>query len=176
MSTAGPPTTMALCDLLADHVQIAYVTDDIDAATQHLETMLGTAPFHINRNASLGGTIRVDGAIADEWEIHAAMTYAGATNIEVIQPVRGAVDLYTDGIRPGHLLTIHHLGFVVDDFDEASRVVAASGRTWIQEATFGDIRFGYLDVTDELGHYAEIMELGPRATAYFASIEAESHR
>jgi len=165
-----------LSDLFADMVQVAYVTDDIDAATAHLESALGTAPFRFTRGASLGGSIRIDGVVADEWVIDAALVYSGSTNIEVIRPVRGAVSLYTRHLRDGSLLTLHHLGFRVDDFDEASDVVARSGRRWAYEAAFGDIRFGYLDTFDELGHYAEIMQLGPQATAFFASIEATSRQ
>lgn len=165
-----------LSDLFRDMIQIAYVTNDIDAATEHLQTTQGMSCFRINRGSSLGGSIDVDGTIADEWVIDAALTYAGTTNIEVIQPVSGSVDLYASGIRPGSLLTFHHLGFRVDDFDEATAVVRRAGRKWIQHATFGDIRFGYLDMTHELGHYVEVMEMGPQATAYFASIEADANR
>jgi hypothetical protein len=165
-----------LSELFGDMMQVAYVTHDLEAATRHLETMYGTARFRINRGSSLGGRIRVGGALADEWVIDAALVYSGSTNIEVIQPVSGAVELYTAGIRPGAPLTFHHLGFRVDDFDEASEVVERAGRVWAQHGTFGDIRFGYLDLTVELGHYVEVMELGPNAAAFFASIEAESVR
>lgn len=165
-----------LSDLFGDLMQIAYVTDDIDAATEYLQADLGTAPFHINRGSSLGGEIEVAGEIADEWVIDAAISYAGSTNIEIIRPVRGAVQLYSNRIRPGSPVSFHHLGYRVDDFDAASAIVSAAGRSWVQHATWGDIRFGYLDLTDELGHYVEVMELGPRAAAYFASIEAESNR
>lgn len=163
-----------LSDLFADVFQVAYVTADLGAATTHLESTLGTAPFHVTRGASLGGSIRVDGVVAEEWVIDAALVYSGATNIEVIQPVRGAVELYTRHLRDGSLLTLHHLGFRVDDFDEASAVVERAGRHWAYAATFGDIRFGYLDTFDELGHHVEVMELGPLATTFFASIEAAS--
>jgi hypothetical protein len=163
-----------LSDLFGDLMQVAYVTADIDAATEHLQATHGTPRFRINRGASLGGSIRVGGEIADEWVIDAALSYSGSTNIEVIRPVRGAVDLYSAGIRPGALLSFHHLGFRVDDFDEATAVVERAGRSWIQSATFGDIRFGYLDTTDELGHYVEIMELGPQGAAFFAALQAQA--
>lgn len=164
-----------LSDLFRDLMQVAYVTDDIVAATEHLQSTMGIHPFHINRGASLGGEIEVAGETAADWVIDAALSYAGSTNIEVIQPIRGSVDLYTSGIRPGSPLTFHHVGYRVDDFDHACDVVARSGRSWIQHATFGDIRFGYLDLTDELGHYAEIMELGPQASAYFDSIKTQAN-
>jgi hypothetical protein len=165
-----------LSDLFGEMMQIAYVTNDIDAATSYLETTLGIARFRINRGSSLGGRIHVGGELVDEWVIDAALAYSGATNIEVIRPVSGAVALYRSGIRHGALLTLHHLGFRVDDFDAATRVVERAGRAWAQNGTFGDIRFGYLDFTAELGHYVEVMELGPQAAAFFASIAAESRQ
>ena len=67
----------------------------------------------------------VDGRPADEWRIDVALVNAGPTDLEVIRPVDGAVDLYRDAVRPGEPVTLHHVGFVVDDFDEASAVVAA---------------------------------------------------
>jgi hypothetical protein len=40
----------------------------------------------------------------------------------------------------------------------------------------GVIRFAYLDLTAELGHFVEVMELGPGFTSYLAKLEAESNR
>jgi hypothetical protein len=114
----------------------------------------------------------VDGVLADEWTIDVALVNAGPTNLEIIRPVGGAVDLYRDAVRPGEPATLHHVGFVVDDFDEASAVVAASGRTWKQFGDSGDIRFGYLDLRAELGHFVEVMELGQPAASWLAQIDA----
>ena len=57
-----------------------------------------------------------------------------------------------------------------------AHVGSKAGRAWALAGAFGDIRFGYLDMTSDLGHYVEVMELGPRAAAYFASIEAASRQ
>jgi hypothetical protein len=50
-------------------------------------------------------------------------------------------------------------------------VVAASGRTWKQFGDSGEIRFGYLDMRAELGHFVEVMELREPA-AWLAQINA----
>jgi hypothetical protein len=70
--------------------------------------------------------------------------------------------------------TLHHVGFAVDDFDEASAVVEASGRAWKQFGDSGEIRFGYLDMRAELGHFVEVMELGQPAAQWLAQIDAAS--
>jgi hypothetical protein len=79
-------------------------------------------------------------------------------------------------VRPGVPATLHHLGFRIDDFDAATAVVEASGRQWAQFGRSGDVRFGYLDVSDTLGHFIEVMELGPVSSAMFADLEDQSNR
>jgi hypothetical protein len=51
-------------------------------------------------------------------------------------------------------------------------VVAASGRNWKQFGDSGEIRFGYLDMRAELGHFVEVMELGQPAARWLAQIDA----
>lgn len=175
----------SLSDLFRNFVQLGYVTDDIDAAAAYLESTAGTGKCVKSYQSSLGGGrppasaddprdayVVVDGVLADEWTIDVALVNAGPTNLEVIRPVGGAVGLYQDAVRPGTPATLHHVGFVVDDFDEASAVVAASGRTWKQYGDSGEIRFGYLDMRAELGHFVEVMELGQPAASWLAQIDA----
>lgn len=179
----------SLSDLFRNFMQVGYVTDDIDAAASYFESKLGTVECVRHYKSSLGGGrppaeageprssfVVVDGAPADEWVIDVALVNAGPTNLEIIRPVAGAVDLYRDAIRPGEPATLHHLGFRVDDFDEASAIVAESGRAWTQ---FGDsggaIRFGYLDMRAELGHFVEVMELDEAGAQGFAQLEAASN-
>jgi hypothetical protein len=177
-----------LSDLFRNFMQVGYVTDDIDVAAEYLEATLGTVQCVKHYGASMGGGLPpsmggepgstfvvVDGKPADEWVIDVLLVNAGPTNLEVIKPVSGAVDLYRGAIRPGVPATKHHLGFRVDDFDEATAVVEASGRSWAQYGETGRIRMGYLDLTAELGHYVEVMELADDAVASFAALEAASN-
>lgn len=177
----GPDTggsLRSLSDLLRHPLQLAYVTEDIDAAVEWFQSTLGTSRWHVTYKSSLGGSVVVDGQPAEEWVVDAALVNAGETNLELIRPVSGAVGLYQDAIRPGTPATFHHLGVRVDDFDAATALLEAEGRGWKQhgEMAGGVIRFGYLDLTAELGHHVEVMELGPGFTSYLAKLEAESNR
>ena len=164
-------------DLFRNVMQIGYVTDDIDVAAEYFESTLGTVPFRKSYKSSLGGIVVVDGETVDEWVIDVALVNAGPTNLEIIRPVSGAVELYRSAIRPGVPATFHHLAFRVADFDEAAAVVAASGKSWKQHGYLeGSLRFGYVDMTAELGHYVEVMELEPASVEHFAQLEAESNR
>jgi hypothetical protein len=178
----------ALSDLFRNFLQVGYVTDDIDVAAECLEATLGTVQCVKHYGASMGGGLPpsmggepgstfvvVDGKPADEWVIDVLLVNAGPTNLEVIKPVSGSVELYRGAVRPGAPMTKHHLGFRVDDFDEATAVVEASGRSWAQYGETGRIRMGYLDLTAELGHYVEVMELADDAVASFAALEAASN-
>ncbi|MFE5702322.1 MULTISPECIES: VOC family protein [Rhodococcus] len=186
----------SLSDLMRNCMQLGYVTEDIDAAAAFLETSLGTVQCVKSYRSSLGRTLDgaahgdpsatdpgalegsfvvVDGAVAEEWVIDVALVNAGATNIEIIRPVGGAVDLYRGKLRADTPATFHHAGFRVDDFDEASALVARSGRTWAQYGVSGGIRFGYLDLTAELGHFIEVMELDEASANMFAKLEMASN-
>jgi hypothetical protein len=170
----------SLSDLFRNFVQLAYVTNDVDAAAEYFESALGTGKCVMSYHASLtvGRTptdfVVVDGTPAADWTIDVALVNVGPTNLEIIRPVSGAVDLYRDGVRPGEPVTFHHAGFVVDDFDEADAVVKASGKTWKQYGASGDIRFGYIDMRAELGHFVEVMELGEPTAQWMAKIDAAS--
>ncbi|MBH0123594.1 VOC family protein [Rhodococcus sp. CX] len=181
--------------MMRDCMQLGYVTEDIDAAAAFLETKLGTVQCRKSYRSSLGRTpdagtqspsaskpatpegsfVVVDGAIAEEWVIDVALVNAGATNIEIIRPVAGAVDLYRGRLRSDSPATFHHAGFRVDDFDEASAMVARSGREWAQYGVSGGIRFGYLDLTAELGHFIEVMELDEASANMFTKLEEASN-
>lgn len=169
-----PRRLRSLADLLRDVIQLAYVTDDIDAAVAWAEGTLGTSRCHTRYKSSLGGIAYVDGELVDEWVIDVALVNAGATNLEIIQPVSGAVDLYRGAIRPGAPATFHHIGVRVHDFDEATALIERAGRSWELHGDNGAIRFGYVDLSAELGHHLEVMELTPGFEAYLAKLEAES--
>lgn len=174
----------SLSDLMRNFIQLGYVTDDVDVAADFLESKFGTIECVTHYKSSLGGGdpdspdssyVKVDGEVAEEWLIDVALVNAGATNLEIIRPLDGAVDLYRDVIRPGVPATLHHIGFRVDDFDAASGIVAANGMAWKQFGRSGDMRFGYLDTVGTLGHFTEIMALGPQGAAMFAQLEAASN-
>lgn len=178
----------SLSDLFRNFSQLGYVAEDVDVAAAWLESTLGTVDCVKSYRSSLGGGqaptadspgrppfVVVDGEQAGEWVIDVALVNAGATNLEIISPVSGSVQHYRNALRPGVPATLHHLGFVIDDFDEADAIVKANGRSWAQFGDSGGIRFGYLDMRAELGHYVEVMEMDAASAAHFAGLEARSN-
>ncbi len=164
-----------LSDLFRNTMQLAYVTDDLDRACDYFESTLGTVDCLKTYQSSLNGIVVVDGETAEEWVIDVALVNVGPTNFELIRPVSGSVDLYRPAIRAGAPATFHHVGFRVPSFDDATEILAENGRTWKQHGNMpGAVKFGYVDLTAELGHWVEIMELERGGEQHFAALEAKS--
>ena len=167
---------LTVSDLFRDFAQTAYVTDDIKRANTYLENRYGTVECSTAWNASMGGMVTVDGEPADEWVCHVTLVHAGQTQFEVFEPISGKVDLYRKGIRPGAVMTFHHLGYRIPDFDEATRLLHDAGYEWKQ---FGEIpnviRFGYVDMIADVGHHVELMEFQQPMTDRFAELAAQSN-
>jgi hypothetical protein len=84
-------------------------------------------------------------------------------SLPVSDPARGA----------GH---VPSRGYRIPNFDEATEILAANGKTWAQYGHMkGGLRFGYVDMTAELGHYIEFMDLERGGEMHFAALEAKSN-
>lgn len=135
--------------------QVAYVTDDIDAAVAIAGPRLGIERFQINRSVPIetgAGTALASFALA----------FVGETQIELIQPAGGPDAVYRDGIRAmGGELTLHHLGCLITDeqrWHDTVSAARASRRPIPVEGAFGDLmHYLYVDHRDTLGHYIEYM-------------------
>ena len=81
---------------------------------------------------------------------------SGNVQIELLRPVRG-IGLHSEFLAsngPG----AHHLGFLVDDIDAEVDGRGALGFRTVQGATFGALRFCYLDTLAAFGLYVELVE------------------
>ncbi|MXO74336.1 VOC family protein [Altererythrobacter aerius] len=103
--------------------QIGHVTADLDAAVAMWTSHLGVGPWTVYRNVRLTGDYR--GLPADV-TIDVALGYRGTVQIELIQPTSDAPSPYRDDdgtLREG----VHHLAWVVEDFDTAVALLGAHG-------------------------------------------------
>ena len=133
--------------------QEAFVVDDFEGAQRALISTLGCGPFVTLPATDLEYDFR-GGRISCALEIGFARS--GNMQIELLRPVRGA-GLHSEFLEsngPG----AHHLGFLVDDLDEEVREAKALGYASVQGATFGALRFCYLDTYADLGLYVELVE------------------
>ena len=133
--------------------QQAYVVADLAAGEDALRSALGCGEFAELPATDLEYRLRgrtVSAALA------IAFGRSGNTQLELIQPVRGE-GLHVEFLAangPG----LHHLGFLVDDLDVVTALGEAAGCADVMGATFGSLRFCYLDTWDALGVYVELVE------------------
>lgn len=138
--------------------QIAFVVRDIRAAQRFWEGAMGVPGFALYEDIRFEElTYRGEPA---RFRIHLSLAYAGDAQIELIEPLEGR-SIYTEFLeRRGEGL--HHLGFLVDDLDEAVARFEARGEPVIQSGRFGSepgTRFAYLDTEASAGAVLEMIQL-----------------
>ena len=68
--------------------------------------------------------------------------------------------------------TYHYTTF---GYNLLGALVESAGRSWAQHGGLADsILFGYIDLTAELGHHVEVMEIAPGFQSYLDKLQAES--
>jgi hypothetical protein len=148
--------------------QLAYVTDDIDAAVRHAGAAMGIGAFQVNRSMAIETGEGI--AIA-----HFALAFLGETQIEIIQPAGGADAVYRDGIRQqGGALSFHHVGALITDeaaWQATVRAIEQSGEAVPVRGAFGDVmHYLYVDRRATLGHYCEYMWRTPAGAGIFDAV------
>jgi methylmalonyl-CoA/ethylmalonyl-CoA epimerase len=133
--------------------QQAFVVDDFEGAQTGLRTAGGCGEFTTLPATDIEYDFR-GGKTTCAMEIGFARS--GNVQIELIRPVSG-VGLHSEFLEsngPG----AHHLGFLVDDLDAEIAAAGELGFDRVQGATFGALRFAYLDTWDRFGLYVELVE------------------
>lgn len=142
----------------SQHSQVAYVTNDIEAAARLLEERYGGPGFYHFSNVGSG----VD--IAGGPQLKIALARVGGVEIELIEPIGDTAPLYKDVLPGGAELTIrfHHLAIRIDGPIENWEAHVASIDYELHPVVFegsigDDLRFFYTDEREALGHYVEHM-------------------
>ena len=149
--------------------QIAYVTNDFERALGELESRFG-----------LAGMLRTDPLIVEldagtRAQLRHAVGYVGALQFEVVQPVAGAVEVFTRGLPAGGFhLALHHVCVDVAteaEFEAALARHRANGTEILFEGRrVGRSRFAFADTRAQLGHMIEILHATPEGRAARAGI------
>jgi hypothetical protein len=105
--------------LRVEHFQIAYVTNDADAACDLLSHQLGVREFR-----------RLEGQTREGGHIRAEFAWVGAVMYEIIEASGAGTEVF-GGPMPhaaGSLLTHHHMGFLIPDAEQWDGVLANAVR------------------------------------------------
>ena len=150
---------------LGQVMQLAYVPADFDAALAHWLKM-GAGPFFTLDHVQLDD-VRYAGEPADI-DFSMVLGYWGDLQIELIRQHNAAPSIYKawrDDGREG----LHHVCILVDDIDEARRVVAQAAGVVAQEAKVpGGGEVIYVDTGGGSGTMVEILKPAPGGRDFFA--------
>ena len=148
--------------------QICFVTQDLESTQRFLRDHMGSGRFRVFEDVRFRD-LTYRGKPAD-FRIHLSLAYAGDTQFEVIEPIAGQ-SLYSEFLAsrgPG----LHHLGFLVEDFDAAAQTYADNGYEVVQSGTFGAAtRFAYYDTEAQCGAIMELIEYDDAVRKLFDSIK-----
>lgn len=145
------------------HFQIAYVTNDLQRATDALGKEYGISEFGYVRDVPLPAGGKIDVALA----------WAGTVNLEIIQG-SGNPDSFYERHLPGPAFAtiFHHLGYLIPDqkeWEEICAAVDASGKEVVHSGTVDGLDFLYVHAP-ELGHYLEFVRPSPAWSDFLQSL------
>lgn len=144
----------------ADAFQFAYVARDAERAARAFIARYATPQFRIH-----DVTVECAGR-PSTCSLRVAIAWVGSKQIEIIEPVAGAIDLYLPVLREDpDAAAFHHIGIRVPgtlrDWEERRRTLLSRGERFALEGGFAQtMRFAYVDTADRLGHYVEYIWLG----------------
>lgn len=149
--------------LRTEHFQVAYVTNDADAAVDLFTRQLGVREF-----AKLEGDNPVGGRVRAEF------AWVGTVMYEIIETTGPGNDIFTRLAPPAGKLQLvhHHLGFLIPSDDQFDQVLAdARGRGWNVPVEDQNpfVRVCFLEVPG-LPHYLEYLRPSEAGRIFFDSV------
>jgi hypothetical protein len=153
--------------------KLGYVTTDRDQAVELLTERLGIEEF-VPFEPSFE-VVAADGR-RGRASLRCAFSAGRDLFIEVLQPVDGLVDVFTEplaGTR-GFALKFHHTAVIVDDLAAVKAAAAKLGLTPAIEAHLPNgMSFTYIRLP-ELGHYVEHDQYDGNSRAFLDSVRART--
>jgi hypothetical protein len=141
---------------LQGHYQNAYVTHDIDKARDLLSERYGLKDW-INFEMEL--PVRTpDGE--RQLGVKVGCAWAGSLQIELIEPVSGAVEPYLPYLpadKSDFTPRFHHISLRRDNYDDMQAEIARLGLPFVCEGGIPDLLYTYVDGRGTFGHYVEFV-------------------
>jgi hypothetical protein len=143
--------------LLDNHYQNAYITRDIDKAVGVFRERYGVADAKYFEAATEVWTPRGSGVAVNKM----AFIWIGKLQYELIQPVSGPVQMYSDEL-PDEGMRFHHICMRSFDWDATLAEVERQQLPIVYRGdTSSGLRFIYADARETLGHYLEFTSVPP---------------
>lgn len=143
--------------LEGQHYQNGYVTRDIDKAIEGFRNRGGIddimsfeVPVEVNTPKGRGTAVS-----------KLAFIWVNNLQYELIQPVSGLVDIYTDELPEDDSVKFHHICMRIPEWDSFRARVEDMGYPVVLEGGSDQLKFLYLDARDVTGHYLEYVWMTP---------------
>ena len=150
-------------------VQIAWVTQDLDATEMTLTALLGAKKWIRMAGVHFGPESCTYRGEPADFVADISLSYAGETQLELIAPVSGA-SIYTeflDRCGPG----LHHICIEADDLQAA---LDARNAEVVQRGVMpGGMEFAYVSAEAAGVPYLEIAHISPEIRAFFEYVKQE---
>jgi catechol 2,3-dioxygenase-like lactoylglutathione lyase family enzyme len=156
-------------------VQIAWVTRDIDATEKALTRLMGAKKWVRMPDVHFAPDTCTHRGQPADFVANISLSYAGNTQLELIEPVRGE-SVYADFLDasgPG----LHHVCIEaadVDAFDAMLRDAEHDGSAVLSQGVMpGGMRFAYVSAKDAGVPYLEIAHVPSEIRAFFDYVKQE---
>ncbi|WP_052726767.1 VOC family protein [Xanthomonas arboricola] len=169
MSTTNAATVSPIIELADSLYQLGYVYPDKTKAVASW-TALGAGNWIHLHDPIMGEQVFRGNAVSTHKNL--SFGFVGPLNIELVEPISGrcTYNEYLDAVPAGGL---HHLGYLVEDFDRKAEALKSYGFGLIQSGRFGEgTRFAYFDSWERFGHYTELLYFDAGTHAMFADLKA----
>ncbi len=141
--------------------QVAWVVEDLDKSVKEFYEKFGIGPWHYYRYGSpLLKMMRRRGKDTS-YCMMTAVADAGATRLELIQPIEGDT-IFSEYVLKNGYGKVQHFGIAIDNMEEALEIARKAGIGVTMEGSGygldGDGYFAYLDTENIIGITLELME------------------
>jgi catechol 2,3-dioxygenase-like lactoylglutathione lyase family enzyme len=155
-------------------VQIAWVTTDLDTTEKALTMLLGAKRWVRVPGVHFGPESCTYRGRPADIVANISMSYAGDTQLELIEPVSGesAYTEFLDRAGPG----LHHICIEVDDVDAAIDAAATGSEVVQRGVAPGGMKFAYVTAEAAGVPYIEIAHPSPDTRAFFDYVKQKQEQ
>lgn len=141
--------------------QVAWVVEDLDRSVKEFYENFGIGPWYYYRYGSPLLKMMRRWGKDTSYCMRTAVADAGATRLELIQPIEGDT-IFSEFVSKNGYGKVQHFGIAIDNMAEALKIVRKAGIGVTMEGSGygldGDGYFAYLDTESIIGITLELME------------------
>jgi hypothetical protein len=151
----------------ASIIQMAWLVNSIEEATQRFSSTMGAGPFKAFRHIEIANGLHRGRPSSFDFSL--AMMQAGDVQIELVEQHDDQPSVYRD-IYPRGKEGFHHVAVIVPDVAKEAARYQALGFEISSEGRFGDVDFVYVDTSPATGFMVEVLPDTPGIRALFGSV------